>query len=223
MYTQTLNSTQLSHIKIIISQCKAAGITNVFAIAGILAIISKESEFNPASAEVSYANTSNERIRKIFSRTKKLNDEQLNKLKADKKAFFDYIYDFIIGNEEHEGYLYRGRGLNQLTGEDNYENISKLTGIPFDKDPDLLCKPVEAAKASAAYFINGIKTLIRLNKLSWYNATNINDFKNIKDATAAIYHINAGAGHNKAHLDADVTGGRAKAFSRMDSLLTLVV
>ncbi len=198
------------------------GIANRFAIAGILAIISKETEFNPASSEVSYANTSNERIRSIFSRTKKLTDIELNTLKKDKKAFFDYVYDFIIGNEEHEGYLFRGRGFSQITGEDNYESISRLTGIDFAHNPDYLCMPENAAKASAAYFLNGMKTLIRLGKLSWYNATSINDFKNITDATKAIYHVNAGAGHDKAHLDADVTGGRKKALDRMESLLTLV-
>ncbi len=221
-YKDTLNTTQLEHIRIIISVCVSMGITNRFAIAGILAIISKETEFNPASSEVSYANTSNERIRSIFSRTKKLTDIELNVLKKDKKAFFDYVYDFIIGNEEHEGYLFRGRGFNALTGEDNYENISRLTGIDFAHNPDYLCMPENSAKASAAYFLNGIKTLIRLGKLSWYNAININDFKNITDATEAIYHINAGAGHDKAHLDADVTGGRKKALDRMESLLTLV-
>lgn len=221
-YKDTLNKTQLAHVGIIVSTCKAMGISNRFAIGGILSVISKESEFNPASSEVSYANTSNERIRKIFTRTQKLTDIQLNALKKDQKAFFDYVYDFIIGNEEHEGYLFRGRGFHQLTGEDNYENISRLTGIDFAHDPDLLCNPDNAAKASASYFINGIKTLNRVGKLAWYNATNINDFKNITDATKAIYHVNAGAGHDKAHLDADVTGGRKKALDRMESLLTLV-
>ncbi len=221
-YKETLNKTQLAHVEIIISTCKAMGITNRFAIAGILAVISKETEFNPASSEVSYANTSNDRIRKIFTRTQKLTDIELNTLKKDIKAFFDYVYDFIIGNEEHEGYLFRGRGLNQMTGEDNYENLTRLTGINFAHNPDLLCNIDNAAKASAAYFLNGIKTLIRLGKLSWYHATSINDFKNITDATEAIYHINAGAGHDKAHLDADVTGGRKKALDRMESLLTLV-
>jgi predicted chitinase len=221
-YKDTLNKTQLEHVGIIISTCKSMGITNRFAIGGILAVISKESELNPKASEISYANTSNDRIRKIFTRTQKLTDVQLNDLKKNKDAFFDYVYDFIAGNEQGEGHIFLGKGFNQVTGESNYENIAKLTGIPFDKNPDLLLDPNNAAKASVAYFNNGILTLKKLGKLSWYNATSINDFKNITDATKAIYHVNAGAGHDKAHLDADVTGGRKKALDRMESLLTLV-
>lgn len=201
---------------------KDAGITNGLTQTAILSVVSKESEFNPAASEVSYAKTSNDRIRKIFSKTKSLSDAQLNALKSNSKKFFDFIYNGVAGNGPNDGYRYRGRGFNQLTGRANYANISKLTGIDFLNKPELLSEPGPAAKAAVAYFKQGAETLKKTGKLSWYNATNINDFKSLNDSLKAIYHINAGAGYGKKHIEADVTGGLAKTMARGGSLLELV-
>jgi hypothetical protein len=83
-----------------------------------------------------------------------------------------------------------------------------------------LNEPKNAADAAIVFFQNGIKSMAQLGKLSQYNATNINDFKNEKDSLNAIYHINAGIGSTQAKLDADVTGGRAAATSRVSDLYT---
>jgi predicted chitinase len=216
----TLNESQKKNAQILIQRMKDKGITNPYTQSAILAVVSKETEFNPAAAEVSYATTSNDRIRKIFSKTKTLTDAQLDTLKADKKKFFDFVYNGIAGNGPTDGYLFRGRGYNQLTGRGNYTNMAKATGHDLVNNPDLLSDPKVAADVAIAYFMGGYNSLKKTGKNSWYNSTDINDFKNLNDSLGAIYHINAGVGHVKAHIDADVTGGRKKALSRVGDLYT---
>ncbi len=217
-----LTPAQKANADLIVQELKNAGITNPFTHAAVLSVVSKESEFNPAASEVSYAHTSNDHIRQIFSKTAKLSEADLNALKADKKKFFDFVYTGVAGNGPGEGYAFRGRGFNQLTGRGNYANIAKLTGIDFVGHPELLAEPGPAAKAAVAYFVDGANTLKKTGKLAQYNATSLNDFKNNTDSLGAIYHINAGSGHTKAQLDADPTGGKAKATSRVDALFAML-
>ena len=77
--------------------------------------------------------------------------EELNDLKKDPKAFFDYVYGSDMGNEG-EGYKYRGRGFIQLTGKDNYELVGEMIGVNLVDNPDLMLNTNIAAAASAAYF-----------------------------------------------------------------------
>lgn len=221
-YADNLTPTQKRNAALLVQAMKDDGITNPLTHAAVLSVVSKESEFNPAASEVGYKNTANARIRQIFSKTKPLTDAQLNALKADNKKFFDFVYNGIAGNGPADGYKYRGRGFNQLTGKANYANIAKLSGIDFLNDPDLLAQPEYAAKAAVAYFKNGAETLKRIGKLSAYNATDLNDFKTLNDSLGAIYHINAGPGQSAAHIKADVTGGLAKTLARGSSLYAMV-
>jgi putative chitinase len=66
------------------------------------------------------------------------------------------VYAGRMGNgptESGEGWLYRGRGLKQLTGKDNHRACSAGLGVDLVSNPDMLLEPVYAAR-SAAWFWN---------------------------------------------------------------------
>lgn len=64
------------------------------------------------------------------------------------------VYSNRMGNgtiESGEGWLYKGRGLKQLTGKDNYTRCGKAIGIDLVDRPELLLIP-EYAALSAGWF-----------------------------------------------------------------------
>ncbi len=64
------------------------------------------------------------------------------------------VYGGRLGNGPEEGWLYRGRGLIQITGKANYDKTEQALGIPLVKHPELLeSKPV-AAKSAAWWWKN---------------------------------------------------------------------
>jgi putative chitinase len=63
-----------------------------------------------------------------------------------------YANRMANGNiESGEGWKYRGRGLKQLTGKDNYTRCAQALGLDLANNPDLLLTP-EGASLSAAWF-----------------------------------------------------------------------
>lgn len=218
-----LTTEQKQNASILIQRCIVKGITNHFSQGAILSIALKESNLNFAANEISYSKTSNDRIRTIFSKTKSLKDEALSSLKMNTKLFFDFVYDGIIGNKSGDGYKFRGRGYNQLTGRGNYRANGKKIGYDLEFNPDLLStNAVVAADSLIQYFKDTFETAKRLGKLAQYNSTGINDFKNTTDSLGAFYHANAGWGKTKAQIVADPTGGLAKSKSTVDDFYTIV-
>lgn len=156
------------NVKMVEDYMTEKGITNCYLRNAILAVIAKESNFKPKS-ERGYQNTSVERFRKIFGRNKvrtgtyanilvkNMTDAQIVDLKSDAKKMFDALYDLRIGNKAGEGYKYRGRGYNQITGRDNYASIGKLIGRNLLASPDLLNTPEIAGMAAVAFAMRGIK------------------------------------------------------------------
>jgi len=64
------------------------------------------------------------------------------------------VYANRMGNGDEasgDGWKFRGRGLIQLTGHENYEAFSKHSGKDAIQDPDLL-STVEGAAESAAWY-----------------------------------------------------------------------
>lgn len=79
-----------------------------------------------------------------------------------------------------DGFLFRGRGILQLTGRSNYASASKEMGVDLLKNPDLLLQPQHAALSAAWFWAkNG------LNELADDN-TDDNDKEDFTKITKAI-------------------------------------
>lgn len=219
-YIDTLSGQAKQNAKTLLDEMKAKGITNPYTHAAILAVVSKESGFIPKSENMNY--TSAESIARVFGLSK---TEALNYV-GKPKELGDYVYGPkrkpTLGNGEGEGYKYRGSGFNQLTGKANYKKYGQAIGVDLVSNPSKMNEPKIASDVAIEFFKNGVRSLSALGKLGSYNAKDINDFKNAKDALGAMYHINAGVGQTSAHINADVTGGKAKAESRIDDILKFV-
>lgn len=66
----------------------------------------------------------------------------------------NHVYAGRMGNGDEasgDGWRYRGRGLIELTGRENYARFSRASGLDALAQPDLLLQPDGAAR-SAAWF-----------------------------------------------------------------------
>ena len=68
----------------------------------------------------------------------------------------NYIYANRLGNgncASGDGWRFRGRGLLQLTGRDNYAHYGKLTGMDLVDNPDQAADPAIALKIAVKYWM----------------------------------------------------------------------
>jgi len=163
-----------NNIKIIIDKLKKEGITDPIAQIGILSTIGKESGFVPQN-EFSYCNTSDGQLVKIFGKR----GRKCGSLKCDDPKFFDCIYGsesgMSLGNmDPGDGYKYRGRGFNQITGRSNYRSYG------YENNPEALNNPEGAADAAIKFLTKG--------KGSSLN----NKFKSVDESIKYFVDINAG-------------------------------
>jgi predicted chitinase len=181
--TGNFNSEQLKNINYLIDEMNKIGLKDPLAQIGVLSVINKESNFIPVN-ENSYATTSNDRLRKLFGkRLSKYSDEELSQLKKNDREFFNVIYAKTVGNQGgDDGYKYRGRGFNQLTGIKNYEKYGQLIGMgnKLVEDPELVNDTEIAAKIAIAFLIG--------NK----SPSSFPKFKSKVDAASYFADINAG-------------------------------
>lgn len=190
---------QEQNIEYLLSEMQKKGITDPYTQIGILSVISKECNFKPKS-EVDYSDTSNSRIRKIFGkRVAQYSEEQLDKLKSNGKRFFNKVYANIIGNGDvasGDGYKYRGRGFNQLTGRGNYQKYGSLAGVDIVSNPDMLNREDVASKVALQFLTKG--------------KTDFPKFDSKKEAAEYFADINAGGGTSSHRSNA------AKASENFD-------
>lgn len=210
-----LNNEQIKNANLIKDALIKYGVTNKYLIAAILATCYKESNFY-LLPEISYKNTSNERIRKIFGdRVKMYNEAGLNELKKDTKRFFDVVYGNAGGNNG-EGYKYRGRGFNGITFKNLYKKLGDYMQIDLVKNPDLLNTPKYAAEAAALYMRDGINDGFKNGVFK--DKFNINSINEINDTTKALKVAiqNNGGLHTKWSA---LTEGYNKAQTVVNDLL----
>ena len=223
-FVDKLTPEQKKRASLIASELKKLGITNPFLISGVLAVVSKESNFNRLS-ELTYANTSNGRIKAIFgSRVSALSDAQLTALKKDENQFFEAVYGGAFGaknlgnNKAGDGARYKGRGYNQITGKANYDRVGKSIGVDLVSNPTLLETPEIAAKGIAAFFKLNLDLLVKSGKFkARYLVENPEKVTSASEGVNIAYDINAG--NSKQRLS-DTTGGYATATARVSDFVT---
>jgi len=80
--------------------------------------------------------------------------DDANKYARNPQLIANHIYCNRMGNRDEQsgdGFRFRGRGLFQLTGHDNYWHCGKALGQDFVMNPDLIATPMFAA-LSAGWF-----------------------------------------------------------------------
>ena len=128
---------------------KVGNFYNKTLVDAILAVIGKESNFKPQSENLNY---SAKRITEVF---KSVPANVADTLKNNPIKLGNYVYSNKYGNySPGDGYLYRGRGFNQITFRDQYKKIGNQLNIDLLNNPDLLNNVKIAAGAAAIYFKN---------------------------------------------------------------------
>jgi len=102
-----------------------------------------------------------------------------NSIAGKPELIANMVYSSRMGNgpaESGEGWKYRGRGLKQLTGKDNYARCGAALGVDLIGNPDLLLEPIYAAR-SAGWF---------------WKANNLASFADAGDIKGMTKKINGG-------------------------------
>lgn len=98
--------------------------------------------------------TSVERLRRVFSGRVTSDAMALNLLRKPKELA-NTVYADRLGNGDAasgDGWRYRGRGLIQLTGKNNYASAAAATKRPYEESPDLVAQAGDAAVTAGWYW-----------------------------------------------------------------------
>jgi putative chitinase len=122
-----------------------------------------------------------------------------NSIAGKPELIANLVYSSRMGNgpaESGEGWLYRGRGLKQLTGKFNYEKCGAALGLDLVGNPDLLLEPMAAAR-SAGWF---------------WKANNLSAFADVGDIKGMTKKINGGLiGYEQRQALYDACYGQCRA------------
>jgi len=122
-----------------------------------------------------------------------------NSIAGKPELIANLVYSGRMGNgpaESGEGWLYRGRGLKQLTGKDNYTRCGAALGLDLVGNPDLLLEPMAAAR-SAGWF---------------WKTNNLSAFADTNDIKGMTKKINGGLiGYEQRQALYDACYGQCRA------------
>lgn len=124
--------------------------------------IHHESNLKPINENLNYSPAGlNKTFHKYFPTI-----ESTSTYARNPKKIANKVYANRMGNGDEksgDGYTYRGRGFIQLTGKNNYQSLSKDTGIDYINNPDKLLNEPDAMIA-ALWFWNKNKLNILADK-----------------------------------------------------------
>lgn len=134
------------------SACERYAINKPARIAAFIAQAAHESqEFTRLEENLFYRNP--ERIRQVWP-TRVRSMAEAAKLIRNPERLANTVYANRLGNGDEssgDGWLFRGRGLFQLTGRANYMAAGSSIGNPYKTHPELVREPWHAA-LTAAWF-----------------------------------------------------------------------
>lgn len=117
--------------------------------------------------------------------------ELAQKYERQPEKIANRVYANRMGNGDEasgDGWKYRGRGLIQLTGKENYQNFGNAHGVDCVNNPDLLLNP-EWALTSACWY---------------WKKNNINKYADADDIHMVTKRINGGTNgllHRQHYLE----------------------
>ncbi|QGZ14511.1 hypothetical protein [Photobacterium phage PDCC-1] len=148
----SLNKDQIT--KVLIREMVKKGYDDPRQIAEMLALTDYETGGYRNTAEnMRYTNAA--RARNIFRKLKQFNIPQIQEIiRQGPVAFANAVYNGWLGNTDspNDGWLYRGRGLVQLTGKDNYERAASDLGIDIVNNPRMVSEDPETMAKTAIWF-----------------------------------------------------------------------
>lgn len=219
MNLNQLTPAQLKNCKLINQALIDINLTNPYLRAGILAVVSKESGFKLIK-ESDYSTTSAARIYQVFG-TAIFKGQNVDVLKKNPEAFFNTVYNRKdLGNiYPGDGWLFRGRSFNQLTGRANYTAVGKAIGVDLVSKPELLDDVNIAAKALAFFFRNSIVIGQSLGLFSKrFGITTTSQINSVELGAKIAHQANMGWARP---VEQDPTGGYQVTISAAPSYLNL--
>ena len=73
---------------------------------------------------------------------------------VNEPTFAEKIYGHRMGNAQPgDGWRFRGQGLIQITGRDNFALLQQLTGLPLLAHPELVVQPEHMLECAVALFV----------------------------------------------------------------------
>lgn len=132
-------------------QLEKYGLNSIPRIAMFLAQCSHESsEFRILEENLNY---SKDQLLKVWP--KLFNEDNVLNYARQKERIANRAYSSRMGNGDEssgDGWRFHGRGIIQLTGRENYTNLTKATGVDFITNPDELLKRENSVLAACWFW-----------------------------------------------------------------------
>lgn len=143
-----------------------------------MAQIDHESNLKPQRESLYYTDAN--RAKNIFKTPFKGKSlEFVSKYLRDSEKMANYVYANRMGNGDEfsgDGYKYRGGGFLQHTGKDEYERLTKESGVDYVNNPELLETEADAV----------------ISALSYWKRNNLNKYADIDDLDGVSDLVNIG-------------------------------
>lgn len=126
------------------------GVNTILRQAMFLAQMDHESGLKPISENLNYSEAG---LLKTFG--KYFTPSEAKKFARNPEKIANRVYADRMGNGNEcsgDGWRYRGRGFIQTTGKNNYSYLTKVTGIDYVSNPDLLLNEADAMIAALVYW-----------------------------------------------------------------------